>query len=57
MRMQNERWKQKSSLTERELQIAELLAWGASKKEIPGMLQKIYGGEHSKKHLCKITPK
>lgn len=50
MRMQNERWKQKSSLTERELQIAELLAWGASKKEVPGMLQKIYGGHEISVH-------
>lgn len=30
-------------LTERELQIAELIAWGATRKQIPGMLQRKYG--------------
>ncbi|MEZ3418898.1 MAG: hypothetical protein K1V99_05935 [Bacteroidales bacterium] len=31
-------------LSRREHQVAELLAWGASKKEIPDMLVKLYGG-------------
>ena len=31
-------------LSRREHQVAELIAWGAAKKEIPGMLQKLYGG-------------
>ena len=31
-------------LSRREYQVAELIAWGAAKKEIPGMLQKLYGG-------------
>ena len=32
-------------LTRRELQIAELIAWGAAKKEIPDILKKLYGGK------------
>lgn len=31
-------------LSRREHQVAELIAWGAAKKEIPEMLQKLYGG-------------
>lgn len=31
-------------LSRREYQVAELIAWGAAKKEIPQMLQKLYGG-------------
>ena len=31
-------------LSRREYQVAELIAWGAAKKEIPDMLQKLYGG-------------
>lgn len=31
-------------LSRREYQVAELIAWGAAKKEIPEMLQKLYGG-------------
>lgn len=33
-----------SELSRREHQVAELIAWGAAKKEIPEMLQKLYGG-------------
>ena len=32
------------ALSRREYQVAELIAWGAAKKEIPEMLQKLYGG-------------
>lgn len=31
-------------LSRREYQVAELIAWGAAKKEIPQMLQKLHGG-------------
>ncbi len=31
-------------LSRREYQVAELIAWGAAKKEIPELLQKLYGG-------------
>lgn len=36
--------KEKEILSRREMQIAELLAWGAAKKEIPDMLRRLYGG-------------
>ena len=39
-----------NSLTKREQQIAELLAWGASKKEIPDLLRKLYGGHEISVH-------
>ena len=32
-------------LTTRESQIAELIAWGASAKEVPELLQTLYGGK------------
>lgn len=31
-------------LSRREYQVAELIAWGAAKKEIPDLLRKLYGG-------------
>ena len=31
-------------LSRREYQVAELIAWGAAKKEIPDFLRKLYGG-------------
>lgn len=31
-------------LSRREHQVAELIAWGAAKKEIPDLLKKLYGG-------------
>lgn len=31
-------------LTEREMQVGELLAWGAAKKEVPTLLREMYGG-------------
>lgn len=31
-------------LSKREHQVAELIAWGAAKKEIPDLLKKLYGG-------------
>lgn len=34
-----------TELTEREFQVAELIAWGASKKEIPDLLTKLHGGK------------
>ena len=37
-------------LTKREQQVAELLAWGASKKEIPDLLRKLYGGHEISVH-------
>ena len=37
-------------LTKREQQVAELLAWGASKKEIPDLLRKLYGGREISVH-------
>ena len=33
------------ALTRREEQVAELIAWGAAYKEVPGLLQKKYGGK------------
>lgn len=39
-----------TELTERELQIAELIAWGASKKEIPDLLKELYGGREISVH-------
>lgn len=35
----------KDELTRRELQVAELIAWGANRKEVPDMLQQRYGGD------------
>lgn len=32
------------SLTRREEQVAEFIAWGAAYKEVPGLLKKRYGG-------------
>lgn len=43
------------SLTKRETQIAELISWGASKKEVPGMLRKIYGGREISVHTVENT--
>ena len=34
----------KERLSRREFQVAELLAWGAAKKEIPDLLRNLYGG-------------
>lgn len=39
-----------NTLTKRERQIAELLAWGASKKEVPDLLRKLYGGREISVH-------
>lgn len=35
----------KDELTRRELRVAELIAWGANRKEVPDMLQQRYGGK------------
>ena len=32
------------NLTNRERQVAEIIAWGASYKEVPGWLKRLYGG-------------
>ena len=37
-------------LTEREQQVAELIAWGASKKEVPDLLKDLYGGKEISVH-------
>lgn len=37
-------------LSRREYQVAELIAWGASKKEVPGLLKKLYGGKEISVH-------
>lgn len=37
-------------LSKREKQVAELLAWGASKKEVPDLLKKLYGGKEISVH-------
>ena len=39
-----------NTLTKREQQVAELLAWGASKKEVPDLLRKLYGGHEISVH-------
>lgn len=39
-----------NTLTKRERQVAELLAWGASKKEVPDLLRKLYGGHEISVH-------
>lgn len=39
-----------NTLTKRERQVAELLAWGASKKEVPDLLRKLYGGREISVH-------
>ena len=38
------------SLSKRESQVAELIAWGASKKEVPGLLRRLYGGKEISVH-------
>lgn len=37
-------------LSRREYQVAELIAWGASKKEVPELLKKLYGGKEISVH-------
>lgn len=37
-------------LSRREFQVAELLAWGAAKKEIPDLLRNLYGGREISVH-------
>jgi len=39
-----------NTLSKRERQVAELLAWGASKKEVPDLLRKLYGGREISVH-------
>lgn len=39
-----------TDLTRRESQVAELIAWGASKKEVPGLLKRLYGGDEISVH-------
>lgn len=39
-----------NTLSKRERQVAELLAWGASKKEVPDLLRKLYGGHEISVH-------
>ena len=38
------------NLSRREYQVAELIAWGAAKKEVPGLLRKLYGGKEISVH-------
>lgn len=38
------------NLSRREYQVAELIAWGAAKKEVPGLLKKLYGGKEISVH-------
>lgn len=38
------------NLSRREYQVAELIAWGAAKKEVPGLLKKLYGGREISVH-------
>jgi len=40
----------RNNLSRREFQIAELLAWGAAKKEIPDLLKRMYGGREISVH-------
>lgn len=40
----------KDKLSRREMQVAELLAWGAAKKEIPDLLRNLYGGREISVH-------
>lgn len=40
----------KDKLSRREMQVAELLAWGAAKKEVPDLLRNIYGGREISVH-------
>ncbi|MGM9763335.1 MAG: response regulator transcription factor [Candidatus Cryptobacteroides sp.] len=42
-------------LTKREQQVAELVAWGASTKEVPGLLKKLYGGKEISVHTVENT--
>lgn len=44
-----------NELSKRESQVAELIAWGASKKEVPSLLQKIYGGKEISVHTVENT--
>lgn len=37
-------------LTARESQVAELIAWGAAKKEVPGLLKRLHGGREIAVH-------
>ncbi len=37
-------------LSRREMQVAELLAWGAAKKEVPDLLRNLYGGREISVH-------
>ena len=39
-----------NTLSKRERQVVELLAWGASKKEVPDLLRKLYGGREISVH-------
>lgn len=40
----------KDKLSRREMQVAELLAWGAAKKEVPDLLRNLYGGREISVH-------
>lgn len=40
----------KDKLSRREMQVAELLAWGAAKKEVPDLLRDLYGGREISVH-------
>lgn len=39
-----------NDLSRREMQVAELLAWGAAKKEVPDLLRRIHGGREISVH-------
>lgn len=39
-----------NALSRREMQVAELLAWGAAKKEVPDLLRNLYGGREISVH-------
>lgn len=40
----------RDKLSRREMQVAELLAWGAAKKEVPDLLRNLYGGREISVH-------
>ena len=40
----------KDKLSRREMQVAELLAWGAAKQEVPDLLRNLYGGREISVH-------
>lgn len=42
------------TLTRREEQVAELIAWGAAYKEVPQILQKKYGGKEISVNTVKV---